>query len=314
MMYKITDKEIGQRLDMFMATSQSEHSRSQWQKRIDDGVVLVNGLVKSSHYKLKLDDEVMIVSLSSSAKARSDKKSKDEVVKTLPKIKVLFECNDYVVVDKPAGLVVHGTKTSTEVTLVDWLVANYPKIKKVGDDPLRPGIVHRLDKAVSGVMVVALNNKTFKSLKAQFQARTVEKKYQGLVYGQLIKDEGVIDFALERSSAGHKMAAKPKSQGGKEAITEFKVIQRLINYTLLELVIKTGRTHQIRAHMAAFNHQLVGDDWYGTVMTKSKNKKLALGRVFLVATNLAFDNLEGERVKYKITLPTGLKKVLEMLK
>lgn len=310
-MHKITEKEVGQRLDMFLAAWKVEQSRSQWKKIIESGAVLVNGLVKSGHYKLKLDDVVEIAKKSLKVASQKSKVEKD---KALPNIKVLFACDDYVVLNKPAGLVVHGTKTSTAVTLVDWLLANYPQIKKVGDDPLRPGIVHRLDKAVSGVMVVALNNKAFNNLKKQFQARTVEKKYQGLVYGRVIKDEGVIDFALERSSAGHKMAAKPKSQGGKEAITEFRVMQRLINYTLLEVTIKTGRTHQIRAHMAAFNHQLVGDDWYGTVMTKAKNKKLNLGRVFLVATSLDFDNLAGERVKYKLALPVDLQKTLRGLK
>jgi 23S rRNA pseudouridine1911/1915/1917 synthase len=310
-MYQIKDEDVGKRLDVFLAPLEANFSRSQLQKLIEQEQVLVNGAVKSSHYKVKLDDEVEVITKSLKVVSR---KSKEEKEKSLPNIKVIFECDDYLVVNKPAGLVVHGTATSTAVTLVDWLVANYPKIKKVGDDPLRPGIVHRLDKSVSGLMVVALTNKAWKDLKKQFQARTIDKRYQGLVYGKVIKDDGVINFPLERSSDGHKMAAKPVSQGGKEAITEFVVLERLINYTLLELTIKTGRTHQIRAHLAAFNHQLVGDDWYGTVMTKAKNKKLKLGRVFLAAVYLAFDNLEGERVKYKLPLPAELKKVMVGLK
>ncbi|HRH22309.1 MAG TPA: RluA family pseudouridine synthase [bacterium] len=309
-MYKIKQEDAGKRLDVFLAPLETKFSRSQLQKLIEKEVIVVNGVAKTSHYKLKLDDEVEILKKGLKVETQKVKVEK----KNLPNIQVIFECADYIVVNKPAGLMVHGTATSTAITLVDWLVKNYPKVKKVGEDKLRPGIVHRLDKSVSGLMVIALNNKAFEDLKKQFQARTIDKKYIGLVYGQVSKDAGVINFNLERSSSGHKMAAKPTSQGGKEAITEFVVLERYINFTLLELTIKTGRTHQIRAHLSAFNHQLVGDDWYGTVMTKTKNKKFNLGRVFLASVLLAFDNLEGERVKYELGLPAELKKVLESVK
>jgi len=307
-MYKINAQEAGQRLDLFLTLREIKFSRSQLQKFIERELVLVNGQAKNSHYKLKLDDKVEVLSMPKSGPKGKMAKEK------LPNVPVVFACDDYVIVNKPAGLVVHGTATSTSVTLVDWLVKNYPKVKKVGDDKLRPGIVHRLDKAVNGLMVIALTNKAFKDLKKQFQSRTIDKKYLGLVYGNIAKDEGVINFPLARSKDGHKMAARPTSQAGKEAITEFKIITRYINFTLLELTIKTGRTHQIRAHLSAFNHQLVGDDWYGTPMTKAKNKKFNLGRVFLSAVYLAFDNLASERVEYKIELPEELKKVLQIIK
>ncbi len=307
-MYKITAEDSGQRLDVFLAPRETKFSRSQLQKLISRELVLVNDKAKSSHYKLKIDDEVKVL-----AEPKSGPKMKIPK-EAIPNVQVVFACDDYVVVNKPAGLVVHGTATSNSVTLVDWLVKNYPQVKKVGDDKLRPGIVHRLDKAVNGLMVIALKNKPFKDLKKQFQARTIDKKYIGLVYGQIAKDEGVINFTLERSTSGQKMAAKPASQGGKEAITEFKVLERFINFTLLELTIKTGRTHQIRAHLSAYNHQLVGDDWYGTPTTKAKNKKFKLGRVFLTSVFLGFTNMEGERVEYKLDLPEELKRVLKSIK
>lgn len=236
------------------------------------------------------------------------------------KYKKIFEDDNYLVIDKPVGLLSHGAPHIEESTLVEQLLKNYPQIAKVGDDPNRPGIIHRLDKLVSGLMVIAKNQASFDGLKKQFQKRTIKKYYTALVYGKIEKDEDEIDFPIERSSRGHKMAAKPstvkgeKNESGRNALTEFNIIKRYINYTLLKVKIKTGRTHQIRVHMAAYGHPVVGDDLYGTKKTKIKNKKLNLERIFLVADELEFIDPEGKTQKFQIDLPEKLNKILKTIK
>ena len=233
------------------------------------------------------------------------------------KYEKIFEDKNYLVINKPAGLLVHGAPHIKEPTLVDQLLKKYPKIEKVGDDPSRPGIIHRLDKLASGLMVVAKTQESFNDLKVQFQKRTIQKYYTALVYGKIEKDEDDINFPIERSAKGHKMAAKPttvkgeKNEAGRNALTEFEVTKKFINYTLLKVKIKTGRTHQIRVHMSAYGHPIVGDDLYGTKKTKIKNKKLNLDRIFLVADELKFTDLKGEEKVFKINLPNELKNLLE---
>jgi len=244
---------------------------------------------------------------------------------TVPEI--ISETDDYLVINKPAGLAVHGGGNLTEPTLADWLINYYPKIKKVGDDSVRPGIVHRLDKEVSGLMVIAKNQKSVTALKEQFKSREIVKEYLALVYGQVANDEGLIDFPIKRSQTGHKMAALPRNTeellirhnpknrdkgiiGGffkaRTALTEFSVVKRFVNYTLLQVKIKTGRTHQIRVHLFAYGHPLAGDNLYYTKKSALKNKKIALGRVFLVANHLAFTDLEGKPHKFSLALPPEL--------
>lgn len=231
-------------------------------------------------------------------------------------LKIIDKTKDYLIINKPAGLIVHGAPHIKEPTLIEGLIKKYSKIKKVGDDPARPGIVHRLDKLVSGLMIIACTNESFDNLKKQFQKRTVAKYYTALVYGQIEADEGRIDFPIYRSKGGYKMVALPKTVKreknplGRTALSEFEIMKRYINYTFLKVRIKTGRTHQIRCHLAAFGHPVVGDDLYGTNKTRLKNKKLGLNRIFLHAHRLEFDNLRGERKKYKLELPDELTDLL----
>jgi len=231
-------------------------------------------------------------------------------------LNIIDKTTDYLVINKLSGLIVHGAPHIKEPSLVDCLIKKFPRIKKVGDNPARPGIVHRLDKLASGLMLIARTNESFDSLKKQFQERTVTKYYTALVYGQIEAGEGKIDFPIYRSKGGYKMVALPKTVKreknplGRTALSEFEVIKRYINYTLLKVRIKTGRRHQIRCHMAAYGHPVVGDDLYGTRKTKVKNEKLNLNRIFLHAHQLEFDNLRGERKKYETGLPDELTKLL----
>lgn len=248
---------------------------------------------------------------------------------------IVFENDDYLVINKPAGLAVHGGGNIKDITLADLLIERYPEIKTVGDDPVRPGIVHRLDKEVSGLMVVAKNQETFLHLKNQFKDRDIHKEYIALVNGKIINDYGEIDFPIKRSREGYKMAAMPhntvdllsrrnptdRDQGNlegmfkaREAITEFNVLKRFIHYTLVQVKIKTGRTHQIRVHFFALGYPLAGDNLYFNKKSKIQNKKVNLGRIFLMANKLSFKDRNGEIKDFSLDMPIELAEFLKTLK
>ncbi len=238
----------------------------------------------------------------------------------MKKYKLIFQDNNYIIVNKPAGLIVHGNKNIKDISLADQLLNDFPEIKKVGENPFRPGIVHRLDKPVSGIMIIARNNKSFDFLKKIFKNRKVKKNYLALVYGEIIPDEGEINFVIKRASKGYKMVAlpatikkKPNTEG-RQSISEFRVIKRFFHYTLLSVTIKTGRTHQIRAHFAAYGNPLVGDDLYGNKKTKEKNKKMNLQRIWLHAQYLSFLDMDNKKREFFAPLDIELKKFLHNLK
>ena len=199
-----------------------------------------------------------------------------------------------IIVDKPAGVLTHLTQAGEKDTLIDFVLKKYRGIKKVGDSPERPGIVHRLDKEASGLLVIARTQEMFEHLKKQFQDRTIEKEYIALVYGKMFKEHGVIDFAIDRGKEG-RMVSRPKTdllsvakvgaaQPGKEAITEYFLEKTIGRFSLLRVKIHTGRMHQIRAHMFAFNYPVVGDPLYlNRKLVKKNQPKLdscfALGEV-----------------------------------
>lgn len=314
---KITESNYSERLDKFLAGNNLlKLSRNQIQKLIKQGLISLNGLAVSPHHSLKTGDIVTIAKILFPDKKLINKK---KLTESLPghKIKIIHENDEFLVINKPAGLAVHG---SSAYTLADWLIEKYPEIKRVGDDPERPGLVHRLDKDVNGLMVIAKTQVSYDSLKKQFKKRSVIKKYTALVYGKIIKDSAVINFPIKRASDGYKMAALPltvkgqASLSGRSAETYFEIIKKFINYTLLKIIIKTGRTHQIRVHLSAYGNPLVGDDIYGTAKTRAQNKKLGLSRIFLIADYLAFTDLTGVRQDYRIGLTDKLKNMLKIVK
>lgn len=302
--FNCSEKKI--RLDKFLVEKLKDLSRSKVQYLIEDGQVKVNEqIINKKHYWLDKGDqvEVLLTSSQSLSKTKASCFRKD--------IKVIKKTKDYVIIEKPAGLIVHGTKEIQEYSLVDWLIKKYPQIKKVGDDlEFRPGIVHRLDKKVSGLMVVALNQESFADLKIQFKDRAVVKKYLALVHDQMEEYEGKIDFPIERSKRSGKMVAKPKHLDEKEALTLWEVKEKFVHHTLLDVQIKTGRNHQIRAHLQAINHPVVGDDLYNI---KGHKDKFNLKRVFLHAYHLEFTDLNGEHQIFEIDLPEVLQNVIKEL-
>jgi len=237
------------------------------------------------------------------------------------RIKIVKKTNDYLVINKPAGLIVHPPRLNyQESTLVDWLIKNYPEVKNVGDDAkLRPGIVHRLDKEVSGLMVIARNQESFIWLKSQFQQRKVLKEYLSLVYGQIKKEEGEISLPLNKCAGRTKVKPRGKENQKaniKKAVTQFEVLERFQHYTLIKVRIKTGRTHQIRAHLANFGHSVAGDVKYQHRRDRSRKaftKFIKSDRLFLHSHRLGFYDLSQEWQEYKSDLPEELKMFLGTL-
>jgi 23S rRNA pseudouridine1911/1915/1917 synthase len=233
---------------------------------------------------------------------------------------IIEQTDDYVVIVKPAGLLVHPADSSPdEPTLVDWLVEKFPQIKTVGDEPeLRPGIVHRLDREASGLMVIALNQKTFDALKMQFQDRTIEKEYLVLVHGKMLRDFGEINLPIGRMSRGGRMAAHSSNyEEGNEARTEYFVEKRFSTTTLLRVHIHTGRTHQIRVHMFSLQHPVVGD----TLYPLKKFGKTKMGKAFplpprlcLHAARLVFTDNTGARKEFLAELPPDFANYLTQFK
>jgi len=232
-------------------------------------------------------------------------------------IEVIYKDKNYLVLNKPAGALVHPTSKKEAGTLASWLLENYPETGKVGDDPAnRPGIVHRLDRETSGVMIIARNQETFDFLKNIFQKREAQKTYLALVYGKVENRTGRIDKpmgiksgTIRRSVTATKMV--------KPAVTDYEVVKyvalrqaqdnKVVDATLLKVMPRTGRTHQIRVHLAFIGHPVMGDKVYG-----GKRGVLAgLNRQFLHAQMIEFTGPNGERVKFEADLPEELQDILE---
>ncbi|MFH2018870.1 MAG: RNA pseudouridine synthase, partial [bacterium] len=234
-------------------------------------------------------------------------------------IKIVAETPDYIVINKPSGMLTHSTNRLEKDSLAELLAEKYPELKKVGEDPVRPGIVHRLDKEASGLLVVARTQKMFDHLKNQFKKRTIEKEYIVLAHGKVAKDWDEINFPIARSRTTDRMSARPLAKKGeidedsKTAKTEFLVEKRFVNFTLLRVKIYTGRMHQIRAHLLAYNHPVVGDPLY----FQKKRKRMwdeRLGRLFLHCSKLGFVDLTGTKVSFESRLPKELEEFLLKLK
>ncbi len=251
-----------------------------------------------------------------------------ENVEEANNIPVLFEDKDMLVINKPAGLVVHGDGRTQEDTLVDWLVENYPEIKNVGEHwqapngetILRSGIVHRLDRETSGVMVVAKTQEVYEHLKEQFKNREVQKEYRVIVNGTFKDDVegGVIDKPIGKSPSDfRKWSAQPGARGTlRDAVTEYTIISRVglgnDGFTYISARPKTGRTHQIRVHFKAIHHSVLGDKLYGA--KKVVNIGTQVPRTMLHARSVEFTNLAGEQVKYKAEIPKDFENVLKYAK
>jgi 23S rRNA pseudouridine1911/1915/1917 synthase len=288
----------GIRLDVRLAGQVPGLSRAAARRLIDDGKVLVNGKVGKASVRLKEGDKVEAGFESRPGVAEGPGPQE------IP-LNVLFADEDVVVLDKPSGLVVHPGAGNESGTLANALLALFPGISGVGREE-RPGIVHRLDKGTSGVMVAARSPGAYASLVGQFKRHDVRKTYIGLVYGRVAAAEGHIDWPIGRHATKRKRIST-HSKSPREAETFFRVLESLPGATLLEVRPVTGRTHQIRVHLAAAGHPIVGDALYG-------RKKVAkrYPRIFLHALSLSFLHPgTGKRVEFEAPLPAELEAILE---
>ncbi len=321
--------DVDKRLDIFLV-EKLPLSRSQIQKIIKNGEVTIDGQKPSVHQFLKTGQTIALSnkpstsirhfdpptggekSISLKQISRSYATRNDPERKIVKKFALIAATGDYLIVYKPAGIVVHPDANHQGDSLIEQIVKRYPAIKKIGDDPTRPGVVHRLDKEVSGVMIIARSQKMFNHLKRQFAERLIKKQYVALIHGRLTPDEGIINFPIGRSVDGGHMAARSAKAGGKTALTNYEVIKHYINFSLVNFWPQTGRMHQIRVHAKALGHAIVGDELYA--IKKQKPLKTPLGRIFLQAIKLEFFDLDNKRQSYDCPLDAELKNYLPKIK
>lgn len=230
-------------------------------------------------------------------------------------MKIIYKDKNLLVIDKPAGIVVFSEKKNNEKTLIDYLLKKFPELKNIGKPP-RYGVIHRLDKDTSGILLIAKNNQALSFFQKQFKQRKVEKKYLALVIGTTKESEGTIKTLIGRSGGGIKqrayLAAGPESKksGPRLAETRWKVVKQYKNYTLVEAFPKTGRKHQIRVHLAYLGHPIAGDKLY---CFKNQPRPKNLKRQFLHAKSLKIKMLDGKQKEFTSTLPQELKQILKTL-
>ncbi len=299
--------DAGKRLDKFLATRFIGNSRSAIQKAIKDGAVTVNGGSAKPHYELR-ENDIIDFAL---ANGKSSLPKPEKI-----KINIVFENKDIAIVEKPFGMVVHPTDEGKHLsgTLVNALLGHFgaEKLSNMGG-ALRHGIVHRLDKDTSGLLIIAKNNQIHKYIIGIMKKRDISKKYLTLVRGHLNNQTGRIEAPLTRARRDRKKIGLATESTGRDAITEYKVVDSYDSYTLVEATILTGRTHQIRVHFASIGHPVVGDDLYGDKKVNEKLRKLGLKRQFLHAQSISFKMPDGEKISVKNKLPSDLKAVLNAL-
>lgn len=293
-------EEKGTRLDRFISDSLTDLSRTYLQTLIDDGLVQVDGVPRRAAFKVTPGQRISV--------AIPETSEIDILPEDIP-LNIIYEDDDVIVLDKEPGMVVHPAPGHPGGTLVNGLLHHSPDISIAGST--RPGIVHRLDKDTSGVMIVAKTDRSQGSLVSQWQDRTVDKRYVALVVGVIEEDEATIDAPIGRDPANRlRMAAV---RGGRDAVTHFTVCRRFSNCTLLDVHIETGRTHQIRVHLAMIGHPVLGDALYANPRSRQVASDLGLHRQFLHASRLTLDLLSGERRTFESPLPEDLRVVLERL-
>ena len=296
--YIIGEVETGQRIDRYIVSLLSDVSRSSVQQMIAEGNVLVNGHTSKSGYLLRTGDEVQIV------QSTPDAYSGNATPRLLP-LDIIYEDEDLLVINKVAGMVVHPAPGHLDDTLVNAVLAYCPEL--LGVEGLRPGIVHRLDRDTSGLIIVAKNARTQAALIEQMKQHEIVKRYQALVEGVVSVDSGSIDAPIGRDPR-HRQQMAVTATGSREARTHFRVLERFHRHTLLLLQLETGRTHQIRVHLKAIGHPVVGDSVYGSGNTRGSH---SLKRQFLHAFQLIFTHPStGLVLELEAPLPEDLKAVL----
>ncbi len=296
--FEVTDEIAGQRLDKVLTDKLDDYSRMQVQQLIKNGLVMVNERERKASHKLEIGEMVV-------AQIPPEEEAGEIEAQNIP-LEVLYEDEYIAAINKPAGLVVHPGFGNTEGTMVNALLSRWPQVRHVGH-PERAGVVHRLDKETSGVILVALTPKAQYNLMRQFEERTVKKIYWTLVDRRPDTSIGRIHAPIGRDPQQRKKMAVVKH--GREAITNFRVMQNYQEHALIEIHLETGRTHQIRVHMAFVGCPVVGDTIYGF-----RKPSLKIGRMFLHAKSIAFRHpITNAEMAFETELPTELQQTLDKL-
>ena len=294
----ITENEAGQRADVALA-AMLELTRSNMQKLLDEGRAVKGAKVIKSNYKLKLGDEIIVT--------LPEPQPWDVQPENIP-LDIIYEDEDVVVVNKARGMVVHPAAGNYSGTLVNALLYHCKNLSGI-NGVIRPGIVHRLDKDTSGIMICAKNDAAHVSLSEQIQSKTAQRTYLAVVRGNIKTDSGVIETQIARDKDDRKKMAVVK-EGGRNAVTEYEVMERFGKYTIVKCKLKTGRTHQIRVHMEYLGYPLVGDPKYSPMKTP-----FSINGQALHSLTLAFDHPRtGERMEFEAKLPEDLHKVVTRLR
>lgn len=294
----VAETDAGSRLDRYLAGALPDLSRSYVQHLIGDGHVRVNDALAKPSYPVQNGDCITIL--------LPVPKPSDIVAEALP-LAIVYEDDDVVVVNKAAGMVVHPAPGHARGTLVNALLHHYPTMQ-IGDD-LRPGIVHRIDRDTSGLLVVAKHDRAKAHLQLQQQARQMLKVYSALIDGHFKEPQGVIDAPIDRHPQDRLRMAVV--QGGRPARTHYRTSENLGPYSLVEAKLETGRTHQIRVHFSHKHHPVIGDPLYGS---RRNATALGLRRQFLHAQRLGFTKLDGSWIEVTADLPPDLQTVLDDLR
>jgi 23S rRNA pseudouridine1911/1915/1917 synthase len=306
-------EDDGVRLDRWLAARLADLSRTRIRAAIDAGLVLVEGRRAKAAHRLRTGERV---------EARIPPPPPETLAPEAVPLAIVYEDADLLVVDKPAGMVTHPGAGRRDGTLAAAALARAPEMAGVGG-PGRPGIVHRLDKGTSGLIALARTPRAYESLVAQLARRQVSRRYVCLVHGRVRRDQGVVDAAVARDPRSRVKMAVARPGTGKRAVTHYRVLERFAGYTYLECRLETGRTHQIRVHMASLGHPLVGDETYGgrrpppgaAALPALAPALAGLDGVALHAEGLAFDHpATGARVELTAPVPERLMRVLRCLR
>ena len=295
--YTVTDSDAGSRLDVFLSAQPDNPSRSNIQKMITEGNVSVNGQVKRANYKLRPADNIVMT--------YQPPQEIEAVPENIP-LDILYEDSDIIVVNKARGMVVHPAAGVYTGTLVNALLYHCGDELSGINGKIRPGIVHRLDKDTSGVMVVAKNDFAHNSLAKQIGSKTAVKEYVALVHGNITEEKGIIEANIGRHPVDRKKMAVVTS-GGKPATTVFHVLERFKNCTFVKCRLLTGRTHQIRVHMAYIGHPLIGDPKY----CNSKNKFDIQGQALHSLSLTLIHPRTNQEMTFTAPIPQDMQKLLK---
>ncbi|MFB3924656.1 MAG: RluA family pseudouridine synthase [Syntrophales bacterium] len=310
--FTVSEQESGTRLDVFLASRNVSVSRSQVKRIIDEGLVTVNGAEAKAGYKLRQGDVISF---------RQEEAAGYDIMPEAIPLKILYEDSSILVVDKPAGMVTHPSPGHYSGTLVNALLHHCKDLAGIGG-VLRPGIVHRLDKDTSGLLVAVKTEEALNGLARQFKGRTIRKVYETLVHGDMEGDEGVIDLPIGRHPV-HRKKMSTSSRRGKNAVTRWKVLERYGIISYLQVEIETGRTHQIRVHLNSSGHPVLGDNVYGTSARRINNisdnavrsRLKMMKRQALHASRIGFDHPgDGRHLEFSSPLPEDMASIRDYLR